>query len=392
VAFQDHPYQPALLDAWTLLSYVAAATDRIHLAPDVLNLPLRQPAVAARAAASLDLLSGGRVSVGIGAGGFWDGIVAMGGPRRTPGESIEALGEAIDVMRQMWDVGARGDVRVDGEHYRVLGAERGPEPAHDIPIWVGAYKPRALRLLARKAEGWLPSLPYVDPPRGIGIVRSNETIDEAAAAAGRDPREIRRLLNVPQLAPAVEDWVEQLLPYVLEHGFSTLLLGSDDPRAIQTYGQEVAPLLRAAVERERRSAGTPSGPVRGTDALAERRPNIDYDGIPAGLEAIEPGDRAYRRVRSTYIHRGAPGLVLQPRSADQVAEALAYARRQPVPFVVRSGGHGIGGSSTNDGGIVLDLGRSTRSRSSTRRAGRSASAPGPAGAPSPRSCNRSVSA
>lgn len=75
-----------------------------------MNLPLRPPAVTARAAASLDLLAGGRVSVGIGAGGFWDGIVAMGGPRRTPGESIEALEEAIDVLgirscyrRASWD-------------------------------------------------------------------------------------------------------------------------------------------------------------------------------------------------------------------------------------------------------------------------------------------------
>ena len=356
VTFQDHPYQPALLDIWTLLSYVAAATDRIHLAPDVLNLPLRHPAVTARAAASLDLLAGGRVSVGIGAGGFWDGIVAMGGPRRTPGESIEALGEAIDVLRQMWSVGEPGDVRVNGKHYSVIGAERGPEPAHDIPIWVGAYKPRALRLLARKADGWLPSLPYIDA-RGIGITRSNETIDEAAVVAGRDPREIERLLNLPQLALAVEDWVEQLLPYVLEHGFSTLILGGDDPRAIQTYGEEVAPALRAAVERERRSAGTTTGPVRDQEALAQRRPGIDYDAVPSGVEAIEPGDHAYSRVRSTYFRRGAPGLVLRPTRAEQVAEALAYAREQDVPLAVRSGGHGVSGRSTNDGGIVLDVGK-----------------------------------
>ena len=83
----------------------------------------------------------------------------MGGPRRSPGESIEALEEAIDVLRQMWDVGERGDVRVERKHYRVIGAKRGPEPAHDIPIWVGAYQPRALRLLARTADGWLPEPP-----------------------------------------------------------------------------------------------------------------------------------------------------------------------------------------------------------------------------------------
>src|ERR687885_2117034 len=60
VTFQDHPYQPAFLDTWTLLSYVAARTTTVRLAPNVANLPLRQPAVLARSAASLDILSGGR--------------------------------------------------------------------------------------------------------------------------------------------------------------------------------------------------------------------------------------------------------------------------------------------------------------------------------------------
>src|SRR3954470_24915177 len=79
--FQDHPYQAAHLDAWTLLSWVAAQTETLRVAPNVLNLPLRQPAVIARAAASLDLLSGGRVELGLGAGAFWDAIAAMGGKK-----------------------------------------------------------------------------------------------------------------------------------------------------------------------------------------------------------------------------------------------------------------------------------------------------------------------
>ena len=84
VTFQDHPYQAGFLDTWTLMSWVAAQTDRIHIAPNVLNLPLRPPAVTARAAASLDLLAGGRFDLGIGAGGFWDAVEAMGGRRLTP--------------------------------------------------------------------------------------------------------------------------------------------------------------------------------------------------------------------------------------------------------------------------------------------------------------------
>ncbi|MET3770343.1 alkanesulfonate monooxygenase SsuD/methylene tetrahydromethanopterin reductase-like flavin-dependent oxidoreductase (luciferase family) [Marisediminicola sp. UYEF4] len=85
VSFQDHPYQPAFLDVWTLMSYVAACTERIEISANVHNLPLRPPAVLARAAASLDLLSAGRFALALGTGAFWDAIVAMGGERRSPG-------------------------------------------------------------------------------------------------------------------------------------------------------------------------------------------------------------------------------------------------------------------------------------------------------------------
>src|SRR5918911_3493711 len=108
VTFQDHPYQPAFLDTWTLLSYVAARTTTVRLAPNVANLPLRQPAVLARAAASLDLLSGGRFELGLGGGAFWGAIEAMGGPQRAPGESVDALAEAIEVVRAIWDTDAVG--------------------------------------------------------------------------------------------------------------------------------------------------------------------------------------------------------------------------------------------------------------------------------------------
>jgi FAD/FMN-containing dehydrogenase len=350
VTFQDHPYQPAFLDTWTLLSWVAARTETVRVAPNVLNLPLRQPAVVARAAASLDLLSGGRFDLGLGAGAFWDGIEAMGGKRLTPGESVDALGEAIDVIRAIWDTSERGGVRVDGEHHRVRGAKRGPEPAHDIPIWLGAYKPRMLRLTGRKADGWLPSLSYIDR---ADLGAANETIDEAATVAGRDPREIRRLLNIPG-----DLELDDLLSLVLDHGFSTFIVMGDDPRTIERFGHEVAPALREAVERERRDAGTPTGRARGRNALDLRREGIDYDDVPESLatRAVEPGDRDYSKVRSTYIRGGSPGLVLRPRDAGEVAEALAFARQQDVPLAVRSGGHGISGRSTNDGGIVIDVG------------------------------------
>ncbi|HVT66471.1 MAG TPA: LLM class flavin-dependent oxidoreductase, partial [Trebonia sp.] len=144
VTFQDHPYQPSFLDTWTLLSWAGARTERVQLSGNVLNLPLRQPAVLARAAASLDLLSEGRVSLGIGAGGFWDAIEAMGGRRLDPRQAVDALEEALAVIRGIWDAAERRALRLDGDYYRVSGAKRGPAPAHDIPVWVGAYKPRML--------------------------------------------------------------------------------------------------------------------------------------------------------------------------------------------------------------------------------------------------------
>src|SRR5881227_1236256 len=102
VGIQDHPYQRRFFDTFALLAYLAARTERIRLVPDVANLPLRGPAMIAKAAASIDLLSGGRFELGLGAGAFWENVAAMGGPSRSPGEAVEALQEAIEVIRLWW--------------------------------------------------------------------------------------------------------------------------------------------------------------------------------------------------------------------------------------------------------------------------------------------------
>ena len=184
VTVQDHPYQPAFLDTWTLLSFVAARTDTVRLSPNVANLPLRPPAVLARGVASLDLLSGGRAELGLGAGAFWDAIEAMGGRRLEPAVAVQALAEAIEVIRGLWDTGTRGGVRTDGEIHRVHGAKRGPAPVHDVGIWLGAYKPRMLALTGRSADGWLPSLGYLADG---DLAAGNARIDGAATAVGRSP-------------------------------------------------------------------------------------------------------------------------------------------------------------------------------------------------------------
>jgi alkanesulfonate monooxygenase SsuD/methylene tetrahydromethanopterin reductase-like flavin-dependent oxidoreductase (luciferase family) len=192
VGVQDHPYQRRFFDTWTLLAYVAARTERITLLPDVINLPLRQPAVLAKAAASLDVLSGGRVELGLGAGAFWEAVEAMGGPRRTPGESVEALEEAMRIMRSFLDM--EQSVRFEGRHYRAAGAKPGPPPLHRIGLWVGAYGPRMLRLTGRLGDGWLPSIGGYLPEDEVP--ERQQVIDEAARRAGRDPSEIVRAANL----------------------------------------------------------------------------------------------------------------------------------------------------------------------------------------------------
>lgn len=239
VGVQDHPYQRRFFDTWTLLVAIAMRTERITVFPDVANVPLRPPAMLAKASASLDILSGGRLELGLGAGGFWDGVKAYGGSVRTPGESVDALEEAIQVIRLLWS-GQHG-IRFDGKHYTLAGAQSGPVPAHPIGIWLGAYKPRMLSLVGRLADGWVPSLGYVEPP---GLTEGNKRIDDAAAAAGRDPRAIRRVLN------AGEQPAELFVELVLERGMDTFLV-TEEPDVMHRFAAEVVPRVREEVEAER---------------------------------------------------------------------------------------------------------------------------------------------
>ena len=259
VTIQDHPYQAKHLDAWTLLSVIAARTTSVRVAPNVANLPLRPPVVLARSVATLDQLSGGRVELGLGTGAFWDAIVAAGGPRRTPGEAVEALEEAIAVIRGLWS--GRGSVSVDGDHYPVKGLHAGPAPAHDVGIWLGAYKPRMLRVTGRLADGWLPSMGYAAPE---ALSAMNATLDEAAVKAGRSPVDIRRLYNIHGrfgsgaglLEGQPRDWAEQLAEITLDQGMSTYILAVSSLDDVERFAAEVAPLTRELVDAERARAAT----------------------------------------------------------------------------------------------------------------------------------------
>jgi alkanesulfonate monooxygenase SsuD/methylene tetrahydromethanopterin reductase-like flavin-dependent oxidoreductase (luciferase family) len=259
IGIQDHPYQRRYLDTFALIGDLLARTKRLCIFPDVANLPLRPPAPLAKLAASLDAMSGGRFEFGVGAGAFWDGVAAMGGPRRAPGESVEALEEAIEIIRRFWS-GERS-ISYEGRHYHVSGLHPGPAPAHEIGIWIGAYKPRMLDVTGRLGDGWLPSYGGAPPE---AVPEMSKRVDEGAARAGRDPSAIGRLYNVKgtiaggpvreRLNGPPDHWIETLTGFVLELGFDSFIFWPEHDLLdqVERFAQEVAPGVRESVAAGRR--------------------------------------------------------------------------------------------------------------------------------------------
>jgi alkanesulfonate monooxygenase SsuD/methylene tetrahydromethanopterin reductase-like flavin-dependent oxidoreductase (luciferase family) len=264
IGVQDHPYARRYLDAFVVIGDLLARTERIQVFPDVANLPLRPPAVLARAASALSRVSGGRFQLGLGAGGYWDAIASMGAPRAGSAGALRALHEAITVMRGLW----RADARVDhdGEFYRVAGVV-GQEPGPGgVEIWVGAQGPRSLALTGRVADGWAAPIPAYLPYERWA--ESNEVLDRAAREAGRDPADIRRVaqlvgtIEAEAAAPGplarsgadpvradVAGWVDLLTRLATEQPFTTFVLWPQQAteQQIRLFAEEVAPGVRERV-------------------------------------------------------------------------------------------------------------------------------------------------
>jgi len=257
VTAQDHPYQAKHLDALTLLTVIAARSSSLRVALNVANLPLRPPVVLAKSIATLDLITGGRAELGLGAG--------------------------------------PGAVRVDGRHHHVSGLHPGPAPAHRVEIWLGAYKPRMLRLTRRYADGW-PSMGYADPD---DLPAMNVTIDDAAREAGRDPSAVRRLYNIfgsftsgggRGITGPPQEWAEHLADLALREGMSTFIVGTDDVDDVRRFGEEVAPAVRDLVDAGRRSgvAARPDpGPDRIETAPVASAPATAATTAPAAGSALD---------------------------------------------------------------------------------------------------------
>ncbi|HEY3716551.1 MAG TPA: LLM class flavin-dependent oxidoreductase [Jatrophihabitantaceae bacterium] len=252
VSSSDHPAggNPTY-EVWTMLSWIAAATSRIKVATRVLGVPYRPPAMVAKMAETLDRLSDGRLILGLGGGYSDDEFRAFGLGVPTPGEKITGLQEAIHIVRGLWD---QPKLTFAGQRYRTEDAELEPKPAHRIPIWLGAFGPRALGVTGRLADGWIPSLGFA-PPEQIPAMRAR--IDAAARAAGRDPDEITGAYNVEfsigdephptRVSGPPHAVVEQLRGFV-ELGFTAfnfMPVGPDAAEQVHRLAHDVLPAVRA---------------------------------------------------------------------------------------------------------------------------------------------------
>ena len=256
---QDHPYNKDHLDTWTLLSSIAARTQRVHIGTNVANIPMRGPAMLAKQAATLDILSGGRLELGIGAGGFWRAMIAYGANPDLEAKPFTAFTEALDIIQGMWASTHRG-YQYDGEFYKLKGAIPGPGPSHPIRIWVGAMGPRMQRFVGARADGISLSTPYV-PYRQLTEI--NASIAEGAQAAGRDPQAIRHMYNLmgsiteepvtdgfegKAYRGSIQQWIDHLTMLYKDYNQDTFVFWptDGDPIAQLTwFATEIAPALRA---------------------------------------------------------------------------------------------------------------------------------------------------
>ncbi len=262
LAVQDHPYQPGHLDSWTLLTYLAAATERIAVMPDVADLQLRPPTMLAKAASSLALITGGRVQLGVGGGAFPEAIAAMGAPRRTPGAMVTYSEAAVEVLTHAL---RGGPVEVSSPEHSVSYVA-GPAVRQRPQVWLGAQQPRMLGLVGRRADGWVAPLNIYVPPDEVP--ERQRIIDDAARAAGRDPARVRRIYNVlgtigagsatpgsPGLVGDAATWVDFLATAVTELGFDTFVIWphGDTGAQLELLAREVVPAVRRRVAHIRRS-------------------------------------------------------------------------------------------------------------------------------------------
>ena len=177
-----YPAQMPIIEAFMMLSYAAAVTERIGLGTEVLVLPQRQPALVAKQVSSLDTLSNGRVRLGVGVGWQASEYEALSENFKTRGQRMD---ECIELIRSYWR-----DERVDfeGKSYtaKAMAMEPKPPQGEGLPVWIGGNTPPAFRRVGKFGDGWLAS----QVSDAEFAERAMDAIREAASAAGRDPETI----------------------------------------------------------------------------------------------------------------------------------------------------------------------------------------------------------
>jgi alkanesulfonate monooxygenase SsuD/methylene tetrahydromethanopterin reductase-like flavin-dependent oxidoreductase (luciferase family) len=263
VSVSDHPYFAERVDAYAALGFVLGATSHITGAVICTNLLSRPAPILARTVTGLSAISGGRVVLGMGAGGLEEEIVALGVPRLSPGDRVRALEEAVVVVRAL--SGGGDPVTFDGDFYRVTGLT--PAPAPTPPIWIGALGPKLLAVTGRRADGWIPG--HLADWRSTRVAESRPIVDEAAASVGRNPTDIDTIYNVsgrltrdPQpetrddegrwIGGGVTQWVEELTFAVLERGAAAFIYllppgESIGDTTLDLWAHEVVPAVREAI-------------------------------------------------------------------------------------------------------------------------------------------------
>jgi alkanesulfonate monooxygenase SsuD/methylene tetrahydromethanopterin reductase-like flavin-dependent oxidoreductase (luciferase family) len=177
-------------ELWTMLSWIAAGTSRIRVAPRVLGVPYRHPTMVAKMAETFDRLSGGRLILGLGGGYSDEEFRALGLGERSPRQKVEGLEDAIRITRGLW---SEHSFTYDGGIYRTRDARIEPKPDRHIPIWLGTYGPRALALTGQLADGWIPTYELALPEQ---VTAMRDRIMRSARDAGRDPDEITCVYNI----------------------------------------------------------------------------------------------------------------------------------------------------------------------------------------------------
>jgi F420-dependent oxidoreductase-like protein len=275
------PTQEATHEAWTLMAAFAAATSRVRLGQMCTCMGYRNPAYLAKVAATVDVISGGRAEMGIGAGWYEHEWRAYGYGFPSAGERLTQLEEGVEIMRQLWTTGT---ATLEGRQYRVDGAIGRPLPLQDggIPLWIaGGGEKKTQRIAAKYAQ-----YTNFDPTPEV-FRRKSQILAGHCRDLGTDYAAITRSANYNVILGATDKDVQDRIAWMKDH-----MLGCGVPEKIV----------------EDRVAGFASGPLVGTPELvAERLTAASKDGMSYAI--LNFAEVAYDRTALTlFTEQVAPAL------------------------------------------------------------------------------------